>query len=124
MATPRNRTEGCPIEEFMDMLRGRWKVFILWELIQGPRRSGELRKSIPPVTQKVFVEQLRDLEDCGLVKRTIFPTVPPRVEYEATELGQSLREILKQMCHWSTANMEKVRVSQRTRQLELADKPS
>ena len=123
MATTRNRTEGCPIEEFMDMLGGRWKVFILWELIKGPRRSGELRKSIPPVTQKVFVEQLRDLEDSGLVKRTVFPTVPPRVEYEVTELGQSLREILKEMCHWSSANMEKVRDSRRTRQLELADKP-
>ena len=59
----------------MDILAGRWKVFILWEQIQGPRRSGELRKSIPPITQKVFVEQLRDLEDNGLVKRTVFPTV-------------------------------------------------
>jgi DNA-binding HxlR family transcriptional regulator len=91
MKTPRNRTEACPIEELMDILAGRWKVFILWELIQGPRRSGELRKSIPPITQKVFVEQLRDLEDNGLVKRTVFPTVPPRVEYEATPLGHSLR---------------------------------
>src|SRR5215469_18388028 len=122
MAVPRNRTEACPIEELMDMLGGRWKVFILWELILKPRRSTELRKSIPPITQKVFVEQLRDLEGCGLVKRTIYPTVPPRVEYEATALGQSLREILKAMCHWSSANMEKVRNCRRTRQLELADK--
>lgn len=117
MATPRNRTEGCPIEEFMDMLRGRWKVFILWELIQGPRRSGELRKSIPPITQKVFVEQLRDLEDSGLVKRTVFPTVPPKVEYEVTELGQSLRGILKDMCHWSSANMDKIHDLRRARAL-------
>ena len=116
------RTEACPIEEFMDMLGGRWKVFILWELIQGPRRSGELRKSIPPITQKVFVEQLRDLEDNGLVKRTVFPTVPPRVEYEVTELGQSLRGILKDMCHWSSANMEKIRECRRTRRLELVEK--
>jgi DNA-binding HxlR family transcriptional regulator len=122
MTTPRNRTEACPIEEFMDMLRGRWKVFILWELIQAPRRSGELRKSIPPITQKVFVEQLRDLEDNGLVKRTVFPTVPPRVEYEVTELGQSLRGILKDMCHWSSANMEKIRECRRTRRLELVEK--
>jgi DNA-binding HxlR family transcriptional regulator len=122
MATPRNRTQACPIEEFMDMLGGRWKVFILWELIQRPRRSGELRKSIPPITQKVFVEQLRDLEDNGLVKRTVFPTVPPRVEYEVTELGRSLRGILKDMCHWSSANMEKIRERRRTRRLELVDK--
>jgi DNA-binding HxlR family transcriptional regulator len=122
MTTARNRTEECPIEELMDMLGGRWKVFILWELIKGPRRSGELRKSIPPITQKVFVEQLRDLEDCGLVKRTIFPTVPPRVEYEVTALGYSLREILKDMCHWSTENMEKVREFRRTRRLESANK--
>ena len=93
----------------MDILAGRWKVFILWQLIQGPRRSGELRKSIPPITQKVFVEQLRDPEDNGLVRRTVFPTVPPRVEYEATPLGRSLRDILKGMCHWSSENMEKVR---------------
>ena len=120
MATPRNRIEACPIEELMDILGGRWKVFILWELIQQPRRSSELRKSIPPITQKVFVEQLRDLEDCGLVKRTVYPSVPPRVEYEATPLGQSLREILKNMCHWSSENMEKVRESRRARRLELA----
>ena len=117
MTTTRNRTDACPIEELMDILGGRWKVFILWELIQKPRRSTELRKSIPPITQKVFVEQLRDLEDCGLVKRTVFPTVPPRVEYEATALGQSLREILKSMCHWSSENMEKVRESRCRRQL-------
>jgi DNA-binding HxlR family transcriptional regulator len=122
MATAPNRVAGCPIEELMDMLGGRWKVFILWELIKGPRRSGELRKSIPPITQKVFVEQIRDLEDCGLVKRTIYPSVPPRVEYEATELGQSLREILKNMCHWSSENMEKVRECRRTRQAEVAHK--
>ena len=122
MATPRNRTEACPIEELMDMLGGRWKVFILWELIKAPRRSGELRKSIPPITQKVFVEQIRDLEDSGLVKRTIHPSVPPRVEYEATELGQSLREILKNMCHWSSENMGKVRQSRRARQVVLANK--
>ena len=119
MATAQNRTEACPIEELMDILGGRWKVFILWELIQKPRRSSELRKSIPPITQKVFVEQLRDLEECGLVKRTVFPSVPPRVEYEATALGQSLREILKNMCHWSSENMEKVRECRRTRRLEL-----
>jgi len=122
MSTARNRTEACPIEELMDMIGGRWKVFILWELIENPRRSSELRKSIPPITQKVFTEQIRDLEESGLVKRTIYPTVPPRVEYEATELGQSLREILKSMCHWSSENMDKVRDCRRTRQLELAGK--
>jgi DNA-binding HxlR family transcriptional regulator len=101
----------------MDMIGGRWKVFILWELIQKPRRSSELRKSIPPITQKVFIEQLRDLEDNGLVKRTIYPTVPPRVEYEATQLGLTLRGILKDMCHWSSENMVKIREFQRTRRL-------
>ena len=122
MATTRSRTEACPIEEFMDVLGGRWKVFILWELIQEPRRSSELRKRIPPITQKVFVEQLRDLENCGLVKRTIYPTVPPRVEYEATPLGHSLRDILRDICHWSSANMEKIREFRETRRLELVDK--
>jgi DNA-binding HxlR family transcriptional regulator len=117
MSTARNRTEACPIEEFMDMIGGRWKVFILWELIQNPRRSSELRKSIPPITQKVFIEQLRDLEDNGLVKRTIYPTVPPRVEYEATQLGLTLRGILKDMCHWSSENMVKIREFQRTGRL-------
>jgi DNA-binding HxlR family transcriptional regulator len=124
MAIIRNRTEACPIEELMDMLGGRWKVFILWELIQSPRRSAELRRSIPPITQKVFIEQLRDLENSGLVKRTIYPAVPPRVEYEATVLGHSLREILKSMCHWSSDNMEKVRECRRRRQPELAGKDS
>ena len=122
MATTRSRTEACPIEEFMDILGGRWKVFILWELIKAPRRSSELRRSIPPITQKVFVEQLRDLEANGLVKRTIYPTVPPRVEYEATTLGLSLRDVLKAMCHWSSENMETVREFRETRRLELVAK--
>lgn len=114
MTTARNRTEACPIEELMDILGGRWKVFILWELIQGPRRSTELRRSIPPVSQKVFVQQIRDLENDGLVRRTVFATVPPRVQYEATPLGRSLRGLLEAMCNWSSENVDKIREFRKT----------
>jgi DNA-binding HxlR family transcriptional regulator len=105
------RTEACPIEELMDVLGGRWKVFILWELIQECLRSGELKRRIPPISQKMLVEQLRELEADGLVERKVFATVPPRVEYKATDLGNSLRDILKAMCHWSTENIPKIHLA-------------
>jgi DNA-binding HxlR family transcriptional regulator len=104
-----SRTEACPIEELMDVIGGRWKVFILWELIEQPLRSSELRRKIPPISQKMLVEQLRELEKDGLVERRIFATVPPRVEYHVTPLGASLRDILEAMCHWSSEHVAKIR---------------
>ena len=82
-------------------LTGKWKGEILWQLVQGKRRFGELRRLIPGVTQHMLTSQLRDLEADGLVKRTSYPEIPPRVEYEMTPAAQALRPVFDALLKWS-----------------------
>lgn len=82
------------------LIGDKWKVLILRDLLPGKKRFGELKKSIGSVSQKVLTAQLRDMESNGLVTRTVYPEVPPRVEYALTELGQSLKPILDAMWNW------------------------
>ena len=83
------------------VLAGKWKGEIIWQLVQRKHRFGELRQSIPGVTQHMLTTQLRDLEADGLVKRTVFPEVPPRVEYEITPSAQALRPVFEELFRWS-----------------------
>lgn len=85
----------------LGMLTGKWKGEILWLLGQGKHRFGELRRAIPGVTQHMLTLQLRDLEADGLVKRTVFPEVPPRVEYEITPSALALRPVFEELFKWS-----------------------
>lgn len=89
-----------PAERALRVIGGRWKVFILYFLFAGPKRLSELRRSIPEVSQKVLVQQLRELEEHGIVHREVFAEVPPRVVYTATKLGLSLRPIVSALCDW------------------------
>ena len=92
---------NCPVTPLLEMLQGRWKFQIIYELcIQSPIRFGELKKSIGHVSQKVLTAQLRDMEANGLVHRKVYAEVPPRVEYSLTELGQSLKPITDAMGAW------------------------
>jgi DNA-binding HxlR family transcriptional regulator len=83
------------------VLAGKWKSEILWQLVQRKHRFGELRQSIPGVTQHMLTTQLRDLEAEGLVKRTVYPEVPPRVEYEITPSAKALRPVFDELFRWS-----------------------
>jgi len=83
------------------VLAGKWKGEILWQLVQRKHRFGELRQSIPGVTQHMLTTQLRDLEANGLVKRTVYPEVPPRVEYEITPSAQALKPVFDELFKWS-----------------------
>jgi DNA-binding HxlR family transcriptional regulator len=85
----------------LGMLTGKWKGEILWQLRQGKHRFGELRRAIPEVTQHMLTVQLRDLEADGLVKRTVFPEIPPRVEYEITPSAMALRPVFDELFKWS-----------------------
>lgn len=85
----------------LGMLTGKWKGEILWQLSQGTHRFGELRRAIPEVTQHMLTVQLRDLEADGLVKRTVFPEIPPRVEYEITASAVALRPVFDELFKWS-----------------------
>jgi DNA-binding HxlR family transcriptional regulator len=91
---------AVPAERALKVIGGRWKVFALYYLFEGPKRLSELRRLIPHVSQKVLVQALRELEEHGVVHREVFAEVPPRVVYTATKLGMSLRPIPQSLCDW------------------------
>ncbi len=90
----------CPVETTLQLIGNKWKILILRDLMGGTKRFGELKKSISGVSQKVLTSQLRDMEQCGLVKRKIYAEVPPRVEYSLTEIGLSLSPVLDALKDW------------------------
>ena len=89
-----------PSERALKVISGRWKAIILYHLFDRPKRLSELRRLIPAVSQKVLIQQLREMEEHGLVHREIFREIPPRVEYSATTLGLSLEPVLLALCEW------------------------
>lgn len=91
---------ACPVETTLTLISDKWKVLILRDLLTGTKRFGELKRSVGDVSQKVLTAQLRQMEEGGLVKRTVYPEVPPRVEYALTELGYSLKPVLDAMRSW------------------------
>ena len=98
---------ACPVETTLTLISDKWKVLILRDLLPGTRRFGELKKSVGGVSQKVLTAQLREMEASGLLVRTVYPEVPPRVEYTLTELGRSLKLVLDAMQAWGEADREK-----------------
>jgi len=91
---------ACPVETTLTLIGDKWKVLILRDLMTGTKRFGELKRSVGGVSQKVLTAQLRAMEDSGLLTRTVYAEVPPRVEYTLTALGQSLKPILDAMQSW------------------------
>lgn len=100
----------CPVETTLLLIGDKWKVLILRDLMCGTKRFGELKKSIGSISQKVLTQQLRAMEEDGLVDRRIFAEVPPRVEYSLTEAGHSLKPILDSMCAWGEQYKENMEV--------------
>jgi DNA-binding HxlR family transcriptional regulator len=88
---------GCSIEEAMRLLGGRWRLLVVSYLLDGPKRFNELRRDIPAISQRMLTLDLRALEDAGLVRRTIYPAVPVKVEYELTEDGRRLVPVVEVM---------------------------
>lgn len=91
----------CSLELTMDLIGGKWKLIILWHLLDGSKRFSQLNRLLPNITQKMLTTQLRELEEKGLVHREVYPQVPPKVEYSLTELGRTLEPILISLCNWS-----------------------
>lgn len=108
MADIIKRLPSLPSERALKVIAGRWKAVILYHLFDGPRRLSELRRLVPAVSQKVLIQQLREMEEHGLVHREIFREVPPRVEYSATALGQSLEPVLLALCEWGQRHAEEL----------------
>lgn len=91
---------ACPVETTLTLIGDKWKVLILRDLSTGTKRFGELKKSVGNISQKVLTAQLRAMEQSGLLTRTVYAEVPPRVEYTLTELGQSLKPVLDALGNW------------------------
>jgi DNA-binding HxlR family transcriptional regulator len=91
---------ACPAELTAEFLGGRWKIVLLWHLFQGVQRFSDLQRAVSGITHKVLTHQLRDLEKKGLLTRTVYPEVPPKVEYHITPLGQTLKPIVDAMHQW------------------------
>lgn len=96
----KNNEYQCSMELTLAIIGGKWKALILWHLGDKTLRYSELRKLLPNVTPKMLTQQLRELEDTGLVKRFVYAQIPPKVEYSLTPAGQSLLPILDTLCKW------------------------
>lgn len=93
-------SEGCPVEATLELIGGKWKGVILYHLLEGTHRFGELRRKLPSVTQRMLTKQLRELEECGVIRRVVHAEVPPRVEYSLTALGETLRPVVLALKEW------------------------
>ena len=98
---------NCPVAATLNVIGGKYKTLILWHLVDSVRRFGELRRLIPQATPKMLTQQLRELEEDGLIVRTIYPVVPPKVEYILSESGKSIKPILDAMYKWGADCMKK-----------------
>ena len=102
---------NCPVVATLALIGGKYKALILWHLVEDTRRFGELRRLIPQATQKMLTQQLRELEEDNLVVRTVYPVVPPKVEYRLSDLGVSLKPILDAMREWGSGYMKSKGIS-------------
>lgn len=96
----------CAVESTLEVIGGRWKVLILRELLQGVRRFNELHRSLHGITQKMLTQQLRELEEDGIIHREVYLQVPPKVEYSLTETGKTLKPVLDAMHDWGIKYLE------------------
>jgi DNA-binding HxlR family transcriptional regulator len=98
----------CPSREVLDRVGDKWTVLLLGSLVDGPRRFTELARAVEGISQKMLTQTLRGLERDGLVRRTVFPVVPVRVEYRLTPLGDTLRKPIAALEHWAVTHIDDV----------------
>ncbi len=96
----KHSVSGCPVEEAMRVLGGRWRIVLVYYLLEGTKRFSDLRRAIPGISQRMLTLDLRALEGAGLVSRTLYPEVPPRVEYQLTTDGRRLRSLVNVLGKW------------------------
>ncbi|GIN85954.1 putative HTH-type transcriptional regulator YtcD [Heyndrickxia sporothermodurans] len=96
------------VEATLEVIGGKWKCVILCHLTHGKKRTSELKRLMPNITQKMLIQQLRELEEDGVIHRIVYQQIPPKVEYELSEYGWSLKEILDSLCAWGEKHITKV----------------
>lgn len=107
----KQRPRVCGLGPAFEVMGGKWKVLILWEMHAQPRRFGELKRLVAGISEKMLIQQLRELEADGLVVRRAFPEIPPRVEYSLTRLGTSLNDALAPLADWGERYEKRARSS-------------
>ena len=95
----------CPITASIDVIGGKWKPILIWVLLEGPKRFGELHRNVPGMALKVLSRQLKELERDNIINRKAYAEVPPRVEYSLTQKGKSLSSVMKALSKWSEENI-------------------
>ncbi|MEU8383189.1 helix-turn-helix domain-containing protein [Streptosporangium sp. NPDC048865] len=124
-STAADSEQACPVAPVVDIVFSRWTTPILWTLnYQGRQRFIELQRRIATITPKVLTQRLRQLERDGLVVRTYHPEVPPRVEYEISDLGRSLAPLFAHLAGWATAHLDDVEQARRTYDTSAGVTPS
>lgn len=96
------------VEATLEVIGGKWKCVILCHLTHGKKRTSELKRLMPDITQKMLTQQLRELEEDGVINRIVYNQVPPKVEYELSEYGLSLKDILDSLCSWGEKHITRV----------------
>jgi DNA-binding HxlR family transcriptional regulator len=109
----REHAYTCGLEAALDVIGGKWKVLILWQLHPDLRRFGELKRLVVGISEKMLIQQLREMEEDGIVRRQAYNEIPPRVEYSLTEFGGSLREALVPLCGWGSKHMKRIEARKR-----------
>src|SRR5438309_6808576 len=104
----KRQSYGCGLEAALAVVGGKWKPIVLWRLAQGPRRFGELRRLVTGISEKMLIQQLREMEADGIVVREDFREIPPRVEYSMTEFGVSLGRALRPLCDRGREHTERI----------------
>lgn len=98
----------CGLDVVLAIVGGKWKLLILYHLKHGPRRFGDLKRLVAGISEKVLIQQLRDLQSAGVLVRHDYKEVPPRVDYTVTPFGMTLVQALMPLCHWGTQNRSEV----------------
>ena len=104
--------KSCPSRQVLDIIANKWTALVIGQLNDGPLRFSQLKREIGGISQKMLTQTLRELERNGIVSRTIYAEVPPRVEYELTNLGQSLKQPIDQVRDWAEQHIDQIQEAQ------------
>jgi DNA-binding HxlR family transcriptional regulator len=113
-AQPNVLDQHCESRQALDRIADKWTCLIVYALVDGPRRHGELRRAIDGISQKMLTQTLRSMEADGLVRRTVLDRVPPAVEYRLTPLGETLKDPLVAICRWAMEHLPELQQARRT----------
>src|SRR6516165_9734107 len=108
---PNVLSQNCESRQALDRLADKWTCLVVYALLDGPRRHGELKRTIEGISQKMLTQTLRSMETDGLVKRTVIDVIPPHVEYGLTPLGQTLSDPLVAICQWAMDHLPELQTA-------------